>query len=155
MAPRQMRIETPRGVVYHSPNLSVKLEWNPNFSTKWTHRFTEAQKFVDSEILRGTEPFLPFRTGMLTNLGILGTEIGSGLVVWLGPYARFQYYGKVMVGIESGKVWANRGEKKVVTDRDLQYHGGGLRGSFWFQRWKEVHGRQTIEGARKIAGGRA
>jgi hypothetical protein len=93
------------------------------------------------------------KTSMLIKSGTLGTTIGSGLVQWIAPYAKFQYYGKVMVGVESRSAWAKKGERKEVTERDLTYHGGGLRGSFWFQRMKEVHGRQIIEGAKKIAGG--
>lgn len=149
MAITPKRIRTPRGVVYHDQNLHAVLEWNTRFVDQWENRYTKAQKYVDSEVLRLSEPYVPFRTGMLVNLGILGTTIGQGLVVWLGPYAKFQYYGKVMVGIESGSVWANRGEQKIVTERDLQYHGGGLRGSFWFHRMKEVEGRGIVEGARQ------
>lgn len=150
MAQRIHNIRTPRGRVYHNPNMKAVLEWNQNFVDKWAGRYSKAQKYVDSEVLRLSEPFVPFRTGMLVNLGILGTTIGEGLVTWLGPYAKFQYYGKVMVGVSSGRVWALPGEQKVVTDRDLQYHGGGLRGSFWFHRMKEVHGRGIVEGARRM-----
>jgi hypothetical protein len=146
-------IETPRGKVYHGTNGKAVLEWNPNFKPKWDGRYSNAQKYVDSEVLRLCEPYLPFRTGMLIKLGILGTKIGSGWVIWLGPYARFLYYGKVMVGIESRSAWAKKGEKKEVIDKDLTYHGGGLRGSFWFARMKEISGRAIIAGAKKIAGG--
>lgn len=147
-------ITTPRGTLSVQGNEAV-LEWNPDFASKWAGQYSEAQKYVDSEVLRLCEPYTPFLTGFLIKEGDLGTEIGSGEVVWLGPYARFQYYGKVMVGIESRSAWAKKGERKVVTDKDLTYHGGGLRGSFWFQRAKEVYGDQVIEGARRIAGGSA
>ncbi len=146
-------ITTPRGKVYVGKNGKAVLEWNANFAPKWSRRFSNAQKFVDSEVLRLCEPYTPMKTSMLIKSGTLGTTIGSGLVQWIAPYAKFQYYGKVMIGVESRSAWAKKGERKEVTERDLTYHGGGLRGSFWFQRMKEVHGRQIIEGAKKIAGG--
>ena len=89
---------------------------------------------------------------MLVDSGLLGTVVGSGLVQWIAPYAKYQYYGKVMVGIESGSAYARKGEKKVVINKNLVYHGGGLRGSFWFQRMKEIHITTIIAGARRIAG---
>jgi len=142
-------ISTPRGTLSAQGNEAV-LKWNTNFVSKWTGRFSEAQRFVDSEVLRLCEPYTPFLIGFLVKSGDLGTEIGSGEVAWIAPYARFQYYGKVMIGIESRSAYAKKGERKVVTEKDLVYHGGGLRGGFWFQRMKEVHGDQIIEGARKI-----
>ncbi len=85
---------------------------------------------------------------MLNLSGELGTVAGSGWVRWIAPYAKFQYYGKVMIGEQSGKVWADKGEKKIVTERDLQYHGGGVRGSFWFRRMKEIHRGYLVKGAK-------
>ena len=143
MAKRQMRIETPRGAVYHDSNMKATLEWKTDFVPKWTKRFSKAQMFVDSEVLRLCEPYTPLLTSMLIKSGILGTEFGSGLVQWIAPYARYQYYGKVMIGRAP----------KIVTDKPLTYHGGGMRGAFWFQRMKEVHRDKIIEGARRIAGG--
>jgi len=148
-----MEIKTPRGRVFHTETGKAALEWNTNFSQKWSARYSNAQKYVDSEVLRLCEPYLPFRTGMLIKLGILGTTIGSGTVVWLGPYARFLYYGKVMVGIISRSAYAHKGEKKVVTDKNLTFHGGGVRGAFWFKRMKEVSGQQIVVGAKRFMGG--
>jgi hypothetical protein len=80
-----MRIETPRGVVYHDENMKAVLEWNTNFQPKWQKRYSEAQKFVDSEVLRLCEPYTPLLTGMLIKSGTLGTDIGSGTVQWIAP----------------------------------------------------------------------
>ncbi len=151
MARRPLRIETPRGVLYHDENMKVVLKWNTReFVPKWTRKFSEAQKFVDSEVLRLSEPFIPLDTSMLIKSGILGTEIGSGMVRWIAPYAKFQYYGKVMIGKDSRSAWAKLGERKVVTSKKLTYHGGGERGSFWFDRMKTVHKDQIVEGVRRV-----
>lgn len=146
-------IRTSRGRVYVGENGKAVLEWNTDFQPKWQKQYSDAQEFVDSEVLRLCEPFIPLKTSMLVKSGTLGTEVGSGVVEWIAPYARFQYYGKVMIGVNSRSAYAHRGERKVVTGRDLVYHGGGLRGAFWFQRMKEIYGEQIISGARKLAGG--
>lgn len=136
-------IKTPRGIAFiNEANMKAELKWNPDFQPKWQGRFTKAQKFVDSEVLRLCEPYMPILTGMLIMTGILGTDVGSGSVNWIAPYARYLYYGKVMAG-----------KPKHPTSKNLKYHGGGVRGSFWFERMKAVSGRQIIAAARKIAGG--
>lgn len=133
-----------------------RLEWRPNFATDYTGRYKRAQMFVDSEVLRLCEPYVPFQTGTLRNSGVLGTMVsgcGAGKVVWNIKYARFLYYGKIMVGVESRSAWAKLGEPKVVTDRDLTYHGAPKRGAFWFKRMKADHGKTIIAGAQKIVKG--
>lgn len=125
-------IKTPRGKVFQTKNGKAALEWNTSFQPKWQGQFTRAQKFVDSEILRLSEKYTPLLTSMLIKSGILGTEIGSGLVQWIAPYARRQYYSPRAVGSQTGP----------------------LRGPFWFERMKAVSGRTIINGAKRIAGGR-
>ncbi len=85
------------------------------------------QKFIDSEVLRYCDPYIPFRSGILRKSGTLGTVIGTGLVKWSTPYARRQYY-----------------ENK----------GNGKRGKLWFERMKVNHKNSIIKGAAEIAGGK-
>ena len=47
-------------------------------------RLQPVQKYVDSEILRKCDPYIPFKTGMLRDSGILGTKVGRGRIRWLG-----------------------------------------------------------------------
>jgi len=125
-------IETPRGKVFlNSKGTKAKLEWNTDFQPKHQRRFSRAQKFVDSEVLRLSEPYIPLLTSMLIKSGILGTEIGSGLVSWIAPYAKPQYYSPREPGSQTGP----------------------LRGPYWFHRMKAVDGQNIIAGARQIAGG--
>lgn len=70
-----MKIETPRGTIFHNQNGKVELKWNSNFSTKWNNKYTNAQAFVDSEVLRLSDKYTPFQTGFLKKSGILGTEV--------------------------------------------------------------------------------
>lgn len=124
------KIVTPRGSIVIGKNGKAELKWNTNFEQKWQERYSEAQKFVDSEVLRLCEPMVPLRTGMLIKSGILGTDIGSGTVRWIAPYARRQYYSAREPGSTTGP----------------------LRGPQWFERMKAVHKSTIIAGARRIAG---
>lgn len=110
----------------------------------------KVQKFIDSEVIRYNERYEPRRTGNLHKSAKTGTKIGSGRVEYASPYGRFQYYGKVMVGIYSRSAYAKRGETKVVIDKNLTYHGGGMRGSYWFERMKADHKQKILEGATKL-----
>ena len=124
-------IKTPKGTISLNAKGKAKLEFNSSFQPKFQGQYTRAQKFLDSEILRGTEPYTPLLTGILIKSGQLGTDIGSGLVQWIAPYAKAQYYSPRKPGSTTGP----------------------LRGPYWFARWKEVKGRNTIEKTRLIAGG--
>jgi len=138
-----MEIQTPRGRIYQDKNGKAILEWDPNFQQKWNGQFSRAQKFIDNEVLRLNGKYTPFQSGMLTKSGILGTVVGSGDIEYNAIYARYQYYGKVMVGPAP----------KQVTDKDLVYTGGPMRGAFWFERMKGDHKEAILAGAGKIAGG--
>lgn len=123
-------IETPRGQVFITKGGKAELTWNTNFQAKHQRRYTRAQMFVDSEVLRLSEPFVPLQTGMLIKSGILGTDVGSGEVKWIAPYATAQYYSPRAPGSETGP----------------------LRGPMWFERMKALYKSAIIAGARRLAG---
>jgi len=52
----------------------------------------EAQAWLDSRVLKDSDPFVPMDTGMLAQSG-RRSVYGSGIVAWLMPYARRLYYG--------------------------------------------------------------
>jgi hypothetical protein len=122
-------IKTPRGRVFHSKDGTAILEFNTNFKNKWLKKFGSAQSFVDIEVLRLSAPYIPKETGMLIKSGSLGTNIGSGTVRYIAPYARRQYY---------------------LKNRKPQLKNDHLRGSLWFKRMKEAHGEKILRGARHI-----
>lgn len=124
------KIETPRGCVVITKGGKAELKWNPGFGPSVNASYSRAQKFVDGEILRLCSPYIPLRTSMLIKSGQLGTDVGSGLVQWIAPYARAQYY--------------RHGSPGSITGR--------LRGPMWFERMKADHGREIINGARDRAG---
>lgn len=96
-----------------------------------------AQKVLNAQVMIDSSPFVPNRKGILSIS--VHPENDYKEVVWNTPYAQFQWYGKVMVGIKSRKVWANKGEKKevVVPERDLKYHKNPTASAFWFEKAKK------------------
>ena len=110
------------------------LTFDPNFKKRSESNFKNAQEFVDREVLRRTEPYIPFRTGMLKDSGKLGTVIGSGIVEYIAPYAEDQYYNNKGKGIDG--LNASNGAK-------------GLRGPFSFERMKADHLDEIEKGAKE------
>lgn len=93
------------------------------------------QKYVDSEVIRLTDPYVPMDTGALKKSAPLGTKIGSGTVIYNSVYAKRQYY-------------TNAGRGKQGTSK------GGLRGKYFFERMKADHLKDIIAGAKNKAGGK-
>jgi hypothetical protein len=149
--PRELDIQQPKDVVtplYRATfvNGKMTLKWNKSFKAKKTERFISAQEWLDNAVLHDCEPYIPLRAGILIFSGILSTKIGSGTVSWTTPYARYLYYGKVMVTSPFGG-------PKILTKRNLKFHGGGKRGAFWFERTKEVKRDAWRKGVALIAAG--
>jgi hypothetical protein len=123
-------VKTPRGQIVQTKNGKAKLTWNTDFGPKKTEQFSRAQKFIDSEVLRTTAPYVPLKTGTLMKSGQLGTVIGSGEVNYVAPYAAAQYYG-------------------TAQSRDYDAQRGGK----WFERSKADHKDEWVNGVKKLAGG--
>lgn len=85
------------------------------------------QMYVDSEILRRSDPLVPFQTGSLKRSGITGTRIGTGIVKYTAPYAKRQYF--------TGK-------------------SSGQRGRKWVKRMWLSQGKQIVKSANKMLNGR-
>lgn len=70
-------------------------------------KINKAQKYIDSEILRRSDPLVPFDTGMLKKSGITGTKIGTGVIEYTAPYAKKQYFKGRATG-QRGRYWVRR-----------------------------------------------
>ena len=79
---------------------------------------TRAEHALTEQMEKDTQPFVPALTGSLTQR----TRVVDNTVIYPGPYARFLYYGKVMVDPNTGSTYAPKGGTKVVTDRDLVFN---------------------------------
>lgn len=125
---RNFVVDTPRGQIYthRTGNGTVisRLEWAGGMAPRIEQNLSKAQCFVDSEVLRLSNPLTPRLSGALIKSGTLGTVIGSGEVTYSAPYARRQYY---------------------------EHKGQGLRGPKWFERMKSANKDKILEGAERIA----
>lgn len=118
------------------------------------NRFNKAQYELDSAIMTSMESFMPRRDGTFINTTKAQSAAlaGTGKVVAaVPPYGRFLYEGKVMVGEKSRSPWAKKGEKKVVTGRDLTYSGGGQ--AHWFDPAKAADCDEWVKLVKRTAGG--
>ena len=105
----------------------------------------KAQQFLDNEVIRTTDAYVPLDSGKLKQSAISGTKVGSGKIVYNTPYSRYQYYQKLMVGRAP----------KTLTNKDLQYHSGdSKRGGFWFLRSKADNLDSWLKGVAQVIGGR-
>lgn len=144
-----MEIRVSKGnQIKSTQGIEARIVWNPKFIRNVDNAFgrgNQLQKFIDATILESIEPYLPRDTGELVTSGKLNTVIGSGRLIWKTPYARYLYYGMLMVdpvfGVGAfhdpvtGRFWSRRGVRKVLTDVPLKFRGGGKRGSFWAERY--------------------
>lgn len=109
------------------------LTFRTGFRRDKENDFSAAQKFVDSEVLRLSDPYVPMQTGTMKRSGISGTVVGSGEVRYQTPYVRRQYY---------------NGRSPGTSNR------GPLRGRLWFERMKADHKDEILQGAKGKAGGK-
>ncbi len=86
--------------------MRIGTSWVLNLADR-SQQIGKAQRFVDSEVLRRSDPFVPFRTGSLKRSGIVATRIGSGVVQYNAVYARRQYFMGKSTG-KRGRKWAKR-----------------------------------------------
>lgn len=89
------------------------------------------QKFIDSEVIRRMEPFVPLRDGTLKSAAIAQTNIGSGDIRQKTPYARRWYY------------------------TQANFNEAPRRGCKWFERMKAQQKDSILRGAAQIARSKA
>ena len=146
--------------------LNVKVE---NFRVDLKSRGLEpggaVQKCIDKSVIDWCQQYCPMDSGTLSQSPYSVTVIGSGTVVYPGPYAHYQYYGEVYgpnipifednSGVPTRFV-SPRGKKKHPTGRQLTYRTdrNPLAGSFWFERMKADHLDDILREAKAVAAGK-
>lgn len=86
------------------------------------------QAYIDTAVLRYSEPYTPKDSGDMIKSGIRSTKYGSGEVTYTEPYSRKVYYSKIPVG----------------------RFNGALRGNYWFERMKADKKKIILEEASNI-----
>lgn len=116
---------------------------------------TKAEHNVAEMVEKDTVPFVPALTGSLmlrtrTHPERNGELIGS-TIIYPGPYARFLYYGKVMVDPTTGSTYAPKNGTKVVTDRNLVFSKAmhPQAQSHWFEASKAQNLGKWVRAAKK------
>lgn len=108
---------------------------------------TRAESIVGQQVIKDTAPLVPALTGSLT----MRTRLDGNKIIYPGPYARFLYYGKVMVDPQTGSTFAPKGGTKVLTDRDLVFSKAmhPQAQSHWFEASKAQNLDKWIRVAKK------
>lgn len=132
---------------------------NEILSSQINNAANKAELAVAQQVLSDTDPFVPARTLSLSTRSHTDPETaedqnplyeraeeetkkainaGKPVVIYPGPYARFLYYGKLMIDPNTGSSWVPKGGTKEVTGKDLQYskipHGQAQ--DHWFEASK-------------------
>lgn len=114
----------------------VKVVMNPTnviIRDKGLQAGGRVQMFHTANVLRRIQKYMPKDTSTLIKSAINQTDIRKPYIIIDTPYAKYQYYGKVMIGPAP----------KVVTDRPLNYSTAKnpLAGPFWDRRLSVAEGR--------------
>ena len=81
-------------------------------------RCTKAEHTVALQVRKDTSPYVPMLTGSLDKR----TRVEGAEVIYPGPYARYLYFGKLMVDPATGSSYAPKGTTKVLTDKNLVFN---------------------------------
>ena len=126
---------------------TVQTDINAALAATIADRCDKAAHTVALQVKKDTEPYVPMLTGSLKNRA----RVDGNTIIYPGPYARFLYYGKVMVDQNTGSAWAPMGGTKVVTDRDLvfttDFHPQAQ--SHWFEASKAQNKDKWLSVAQK------
>lgn len=146
---------------YLTVNVDLR-DWG--LSAKLASAAKRAEHAVAARAATDTDPYLPMLTGSLKNR----TQVKDNTIIYPGPYARYLYYGKVMVDSQTGKgpmhftgkdgnevIRFRKGATLRPTDRDLQFNKASNKNaqSHWFEaskaqnldKWKRVAAKAVTE----------
>ena len=121
------------------------------------------QQAIDKAVIDWDLQYVPWETGTLAKSPYSVTAIGTGEVIYPGPYAHYQYYGEVygpnipIFDDDSGEPtgwFSPPGREKVPTGRELRYATdvNPLAGSYWFERMKADHLDDIVKEAKAHVG---
>lgn len=108
---------------------------------------TKTEHFLAVQAMKDTAPYVPFLTGSLNTR----TRVDGSEIIYPGPYARYLYYGKLMVDPNTGSSFASLGATKKLTNKDLVFNQAyhPMAQARWFEasksanmdKWDRVAGR--------------
>ena len=129
--------------------LAFKVKFDPSpIVAKLTNNREKAAHAIAVQAQKDTEPFTPALTGSMSQrTRVIGNEI-----IYPGPYARYLYYGKLMVDPNTGSAFAPKGQHKVLTDKNLVFNTSmhGQAQSHWFEASKAENLEKWARVAAKV-----
>lgn len=126
---------------------SVRTEGLEAIKDRLAEGCTKAEHTVALQIRKDTSPYVPALTGSLDKR----TRVDGSEVIYPGPYARYLYYGKLMVDPETGSSYAPKGTTKVLTDKNLVFNKAmhAQAQSHWFEASKAENLEKWVRTADK------
>lgn len=110
-----------------------------------------ARRLLKNEIVKDTEKFVPMQEGYLKNSPIQSIQSDDDYIIYNTPYAKFLYYGFIMIGKLTHRPWAKRGETKIKTGKKLNYGKvHPMACSHWFERSKALYKKNWLKIAKKV-----
>ena len=129
----------------------LKFEVHADLSEVMAQKLAEAstkgEHAVAVQVQKDTSPYVPFLTGSLDQR----TRVDGSQVIYPGPYARYLYYGKLMVDPATGSSYATKGATKVLTDKNLVFNKASHANAqaHWFEASKAENLEKWIRVADK------
>lgn len=126
---------------------TVHLDGLDEIEKRLINTCSKAEHALAIQVRKDTEPFVPAQTLSLNSR----TVVRGNTIIYPGPYARFLYYGKLMVDPETGSAWAKKNATKILTNRDLVFTQTVHRQaqSHWFEASKAVNKEKWLKMADK------
>lgn len=129
----------------------LKFEVHADLSEVMAQKLAEAstkgEHAVAIQVQKDTSPYVPFLTGSLDQR----TRVDGSQIIYPGPYARYLYYGKLMVDPATGSSYATKGTTKVLTDKNLVFNKASHANAqaYWFEASKAENLEKWIRVADK------
>lgn len=127
-----------------SVNIVVDINAN-EISGRVTAAVDRSIPALTQQMLKDSNFYCPMDQGTLRNSALIASDSDGGKITWNTPYARYLYYGVLMVG-ENGSAWAKPGEKKhiAVPEKALTYDCASNPNAqaLWFEKAKDIHMRE-------------
>ena len=104
----------------------------------------EAQKELAKNVERKCQPYVPMAAASSVHM-VNNARVTDDSIIYPGPYAHYQYVGLVMgpnYTDGKGRFWSGEAPKQY-TGKELQYHGGPMRGKQWDKRMMADHGKEV------------
>lgn len=131
---------------------NIRSDGLSDLSSRMSAASKKAGHIVAIQAKKDTSPFVPALTGSLDQR----TKVTGTKIIYPGPYARYLYYGKLMIDPETGSAYARKGTTKTLSDKDLVFNTSmhAQAQSHWFEaskaqnisKWLRVAGRAIDSG---------